>query len=162
VNLEEGPGGACISESSDSETSNSDPSDSETSSSESGTPQLAAGVPGTLFYPSLCFLIDIGAISSILPVLEFVSMELRALERKLWQLKQLLEPEMSPTPADQRASIQPPMVRKKVSIESAQHVGLVSHGRGAAWTMLSLASFIPGITNPKIPFSRLSCLHHIT
>ena len=40
--------------------------------------------------------------------------------------------------------------RTQLSPRSAQHVGLVSHGRGAAWTILDIESFAPGQATPKL------------
>jgi hypothetical protein len=50
----------------------------------------------------------------------------------------------------QSISIQALAERKELLIKSAQHVGLVSHGRGAAWTLLNVIPFIPGCTAPKL------------
>lgn len=67
-----------------------------------------------------------------------------------WYRERLVKQETPSTPLAPPISVRALMESREMSMKSAQHVGLVSHGRGAAWTILNVISFIHGCAIPKL------------
>jgi hypothetical protein len=67
-----------------------------------------------------------------------------------WYHQRLVEQETPSTPLAPSMSVRALIESREMSMKSVRHVGLVSHGRGAAWTILNVISFIPGCATSKL------------